>query len=95
MRVENLLCMAFKINYFKITGYVGLTFYTKEPVETRDPFSLGHSWKHSTALPGLNPSDGDFARSRWCYDTPGAVHPDQVGLCIIVIQVFMGQVVIG
>jgi hypothetical protein len=26
----------------------------------------------------LDPLDEEYARSKWCYDTPGVVHPDQV-----------------
>lgn len=26
----------------------------------------------------LNPNDPEFKHSKWCYDTPGVVHPDQV-----------------
>ncbi|XP_015115197.1 nitric oxide-associated protein 1 [Diachasma alloeum] len=27
---------------------------------------------------GINENDDTFIRSRWCYDTPGVVHPDQI-----------------
>lgn len=27
---------------------------------------------------GLNENDLDYALSKWCYDTPGVVQPDQI-----------------
>lgn len=32
-------------------------------------------------LKGLNEKDYEYAKSRWCFDTPGVMHPDQV--CIL------------
>lgn len=56
-----------------------MTFHTKKPASALDPFSMEHSSEGPRPLSGLDPSDEEYARSKWCYDTPGVVHPDQVG----------------
>lgn len=61
-----------------LIGHIGMTFRTKKPVSALDPFSMGHSSEGPRPLSGLDPSDEAYARSKWCYDTPGVVHPDQV-----------------
>ena len=65
---------------FIITGHIGMTFYKENPIESKDPFSMERRTKHPMRLSGLNPSDEAYANSKWCYDTPGAVHPEQVVL---------------
>ncbi|CAG9857420.1 unnamed protein product [Phyllotreta striolata] len=49
------------------------TFHTNEPEDT---FTV-HRQTHGLD-PGLREHHPDFASSRWCYDTPGVVHPDQM-----------------
>jgi hypothetical protein len=39
---------------------------------------MEHSSEGPRPLSGLDPSDEEYAKSKWCYDTPGVVHPDQV-----------------
>ncbi|KAJ9597758.1 hypothetical protein L9F63_011366 [Diploptera punctata] len=63
-----------------LIGHIGMTFYEKEPVESTDPFSMGRAPQYVKPLSGLNPSDKDYAMSKWCYDTPGVVHPEQLFL---------------
>jgi hypothetical protein len=55
-----------------------MTFHTKKPVSVLDPFSMEISSEGPRPLSGLDPSDEEYAKSKWCYDTPGVVHPDQV-----------------
>ncbi|XP_057663003.1 nitric oxide-associated protein 1 [Diorhabda carinulata] len=47
--------------------------------EKLDGFSVNQNvqMKGITKL-GINPNNPEFALGRWCYDTPGVVHPDQI-----------------
>ncbi|XP_068220839.1 nitric oxide-associated protein 1 [Palaemon carinicauda] len=63
-----------------LAGHIGRTFVVKEPEEKMDSFSLNSS-KHpgnSIKIMGINESHKDYANSKWCYDTPGTVQPDQI-----------------
>ncbi|PSN49800.1 hypothetical protein C0J52_01392 [Blattella germanica] len=62
-----------------LIGHIGMTFHQKKPEEQLDPFSMNRrNVKEVTPLSGIDPSDEAFQKSKWCYDTPGVVHPDQV-----------------
>ncbi|XP_034242460.1 nitric oxide-associated protein 1 isoform X2 [Thrips palmi] len=54
--------------------YVGNTF-THKIDEQSDIYSIGHE---EEALIGIDENDYEFAKGRWCYDTPGVMHPDQI-----------------
>lgn len=54
--------------------YVGKTFRKLDYEEGADMFQI----KRAADQTGLNEKDRDFAEGRWCYDTPGVMHPDQV-----------------
>jgi hypothetical protein len=60
------------------SGRIGMTFQKKKPVPGMDIFSMQHLSEGPRPLSGLDPLDEEYARSKWCYDTPGVVHPDQV-----------------
>ena len=57
--------------------YVGRTFVEKDEEDSVDLFSLKAS-EASTETIGIDDKDPDFAKGRWCYDTPGVMHPDQI-----------------
>lgn len=64
-----------------LSGHIGRTFTNKpEPVEMNDPFSVNASVvsKPPQKILGINPTAPKYAFSKWCYDTPGTVQPDQV-----------------
>lgn len=56
---------------------------SEEEMEKADPFSIS-----ARKIPGIsnavfNPNSKNFAMSKWCYDTPGTVNPQQVRvLCV-------------
>jgi hypothetical protein len=60
------------------SGHIGRTFQAKKPQPGLDPFSVKNYQQGPRPLSGLDPSDEEYAESKWCYDTPGVVHPDQV-----------------
>lgn len=64
--------------HISFSGHIGMTFQGKKPVPGVDPFSMKHFSEGPRPLSGLDPSDEEYANSKWCYDTPGVVHPDQV-----------------
>lgn len=74
------------IQKYFILGQIGLTFYNSSKCdelekENMDPFnsSLNNINKNrvtSSSL-GLDENDPQFINSKWMYDTPGVVHPDQ------------------
>ncbi|CAD7091817.1 unnamed protein product [Hermetia illucens] len=56
-----------------LIGQIGRTFVSN--AETADPFSMS---KGTSPLLTLNEKDKAFVNTKWCYDTPGVVHPDQI-----------------
>ncbi|KAK4316877.1 hypothetical protein Pmani_012008 [Petrolisthes manimaculis] len=64
-----------------LSSIVGKTFIkSKEPEEIGDPFSMKMtttSGMHPEIV-GINPMGKDYKLSKWCYDTPGTVQPDQI-----------------
>nr|CAD7426674.1 unnamed protein product [Timema monikensis] len=62
-----------------LIGHIDRTFLPKPPEEKSDPFSVSQrAFGGPMCMTGLDPHDKDFSLSRWCYDTPGTVQPDQV-----------------
>nr|CAD7460474.1 unnamed protein product [Timema tahoe] len=62
-----------------LIGHIDRTFLPKPPEEKADPFSVSQRASGGPmCMPGLDPHDKDFSLSRWCYDTPGTVQPDQI-----------------
>ncbi|XP_033338629.2 nitric oxide-associated protein 1 isoform X2 [Megalopta genalis] len=64
------------IRYTMLEERVGRTF-RKEPLEERDPFSE-KSYKFMQRKPCFDETQPEYAQSRWCYDTPGTIQPDQI-----------------
>lgn len=61
-----------------LIGHIGMTFPKKKPIPGMDIFSMRQFPEDPRPFSGLDPLDEEYARSKWCYDTPGVVHPDQV-----------------
>lgn len=64
-----------------IAGYVGRTFVkAREPEEGSDPFTVPMTTTSGMQkeVVGINPNSRYYKLSKWCYDTPGTVQPDQV-----------------
>ena len=64
-----------------------MTFRYSDPKNNKVPEEfvlpkLTHQFVNSDERRFLDPEDKDFINSRWCYDTPGVVHHDQVFLRI-------------
>lgn len=64
--------------YIYFSGHIGMTFQKKKPAPGMDIFSMRRFPEGPRPLSGLDPLDEEYVRSKWCYDTPGVVHPDQV-----------------
>lgn len=76
-QLRNLQLKASKnIETATLVGNVGRTFYDNKENFTTDPFSMGRSTRVTNI--GLDHKDPAFQNSRWCFDTPGTVQPDQV-----------------
>lgn len=67
-----------KIEYATLIGHIGRTYEQQKP--SRDPFAF--SQKNVTPtdfiIPVVNEKVEKYRDSRWCYDTPGVVQPEQV-----------------
>lgn len=49
-------------------------------IESKDPFSVNHNSTNVKPIKmGIDDKDPMYILNKWCYDTPGVVHPDQVG----------------
>ncbi|XP_045130401.1 nitric oxide-associated protein 1-like isoform X2 [Portunus trituberculatus] len=64
-----------------LTGHIGRTLEKKEkPVVKQDPFStdMRKPPADTKSVWGINPKHKQYALSKWCYDTPGTVQPEQM-----------------
>lgn len=66
------------------TEYVGKTFAPNSNEEP-DMYLIGKEKKDHI---GIDETDYEFAKSRWCFDTPGVMHPDQVCLMFKFLLIF-------
>ncbi|RZB39413.1 nitric oxide-associated protein 1, partial [Asbolus verrucosus] len=66
--------------YATLMGHIDITRNPHEKVnELSDKFSIqGHSNASGKFKMGINENSMDFKYSKWCYDTPGVVQPDQL-----------------
>lgn len=64
------------------TGHIERTLEKKENMlEIQDPFSTNMRklpTEDSKPIMGINPLHEQYSLSKWCYDTPGTVQPEQV-----------------
>lgn len=58
-----------------LIGYLDRTFKPDSPLEKVDDL---FTTKSNVPQMGINENAPEYKSSRWCYDTPGVVHPDQV-----------------
>ncbi|XP_011867473.1 PREDICTED: nitric oxide-associated protein 1 [Vollenhovia emeryi] len=75
-----------RITRFKVTGnlehatlqsHIGRTFQSNSATKANDPF-VEERYKRDTPQFGLDENKEEYKYSRWCYDTPGTIQPDQV-----------------
>lgn len=64
--------------YAMLIGHIERTFSGEEPVtnESKDIFSL--KGENKKIKIGINENDPLYKFSKWCYDTPGVVNPEQI-----------------
>ncbi|XP_077284121.1 nitric oxide-associated protein 1 [Arctopsyche grandis] len=65
-----------------LLGYVGRTFANADNMRDieGDPFSyqMSSGFSVSGSNRGINEYSEEYRHSKWCYDTPGVVHPEQI-----------------
>lgn len=67
--------------YATLIGHIERTFTNDEPLDEAksDMFSVHVSGNTSGKVKiGINEQKPEYKLSKWCYDTPGVVQPDQV-----------------
>ena len=69
-----------KVKYATLIGHIGQTFDPKRKTEDapRDIFSFSQEKGMEVPVFTLNEKNERYSNSRWCYDTPGVVQPDQI-----------------
>lgn len=69
-----------KSKFATLVGHIGRTFSTEESiVEGRDMFSVkGHPHSLAKTNIGIDEHEKAYTLSKWCYDTPGVLQPEQV-----------------
>ncbi|XP_062538542.1 nitric oxide-associated protein 1 [Armigeres subalbatus] len=61
-----------------LIGHIGQTF-AAEKAQTSDHFSVSqNSGGGAAPILTLNEKSDDYINSKWCYDTPGVVQPEQI-----------------
>ncbi|XP_058128330.1 nitric oxide-associated protein 1 [Anopheles ziemanni] len=63
--------------YATLIGHIGRTF-EKEKLESHDHFSVTQRTGGDAPILTLNEKNERYVNSKWCYDTPGVVQPDQI-----------------
>ncbi|XP_058444789.1 nitric oxide-associated protein 1 [Malaya genurostris] len=65
------------IKHETLIGHIGRTF-TEEQTESSDHFSVAQGGTGNVPILTLNEKSDIYINSKWCYDTPGVVQPDQI-----------------
>ncbi|XP_011698761.1 PREDICTED: nitric oxide-associated protein 1 [Wasmannia auropunctata] len=66
------------LKYATLQSHIGRTFQSKSEIKVgNDLFVVGKYNKHTQQL-GFDENKEEYKYSRWCYDTPGTIQPDQV-----------------
>jgi ribosome biogenesis GTPase A len=65
-----------KAEHATLIGHIGQTF--AENKVGGDPFAFTHQSGFTQGILTLNEKSDRYKLSKWCYDTPGVVQPDQV-----------------
>ncbi|EFN77969.1 Uncharacterized protein C4orf14-like protein [Harpegnathos saltator] len=67
-----------KLKYVTLQSRIGKTFISKSKLQqSNDPFAIEKYSKNMQKL-GFDETKDEYKYSRWCYDTPGTIQPDQV-----------------
>lgn len=63
-----------------LAGHIGRTLEKEKSVIKQDPFStdMRKPPADTRSIRGINPKHEQYALSKWCYDTPGTVQPEQM-----------------
>lgn len=67
--------------YASLIGHIGQTYLKTNDTgnEAKDSFSVkGHANASGKFKMGINENDPEYVASRWCFDTPGVIQPDQI-----------------
>ncbi|XP_053682391.1 nitric oxide-associated protein 1 [Sabethes cyaneus] len=60
-----------------LIGHIGCTF-SAPTVPSKDRFSVSQQGSANAPILTLNEKSDIYINSKWCYDTPGVVQPDQI-----------------
>ncbi|XP_063696997.1 nitric oxide-associated protein 1 [Culicoides brevitarsis] len=64
--------------YATLIGHIGRTFIPSKE-RHKDPFSVNlGSGNEKNVIPVVNENHEDYMHSKWCFDTPGVVHNEQI-----------------
>lgn len=74
------------VHFLAFAGHIGRTFPTEKSNVNSDKMideefvmpKVTNKFLQTDDRKVFNPDADAFKRSKWCYDTPGVVHPDQV-----------------
>ena len=66
-----------KVEHATLIGHIGRTF-EPEKDEVSDPVSQSHDSGFTGKILTLNENSKNYIQSKWCFDTPGVVQPDQI-----------------
>lgn len=78
---EECLKQSNSAKYATLIGHIGQTFLktNESDNETKDHFSVaGHANASGKLKMGIKENSEEYALSRWCFDTPGVIQPDQI-----------------
>ncbi|GAB1859695.1 hypothetical protein CAJAP_00774 [Camponotus japonicus] len=64
------------LKYATLQSHIGRTFQSKRTIKD-DPF-LEKKYRHHREEFGFDETKEEYKYSRWCYDTPGTIQPDQI-----------------
>ncbi|KAG5681016.1 hypothetical protein PVAND_010482 [Polypedilum vanderplanki] len=64
------------IYHATLIGHIGQTFAKVQ--EYQDPVAHSHSSGFTAPILTLNENHEKYAKSKWCFDTPGVMHKDQI-----------------
>lgn len=76
-----------KVEHATLMGHIRQTF-TKFDPEEANSFAIG---KNKDDIFSLNEQHKDFVNSKWCFDTPGVISPDQIHSLLTIEELLLVQ----
>ncbi|XP_072758076.1 nitric oxide-associated protein 1 [Anoplolepis gracilipes] len=75
---SNLFKATRNLKYATLQSHIGRTFQSKSQIKVKNDMFSEENYKNHMQQFGFDETKEEYKYSRWCYDTPGTIQPDQI-----------------